>query len=142
MAHWNEKCSISKVFAQGSTLPVFSFFFYQFIFLKTFRAQPLVSSRLSLKFRKNSSKILGSLALTTPVPIAVTIFWDITVPAKCNPIITCIISSVLKKKTFYWNKVSIFGFKCPSKKCRRQKVTKYLGSDENFYQRIFLLTNF
>ena len=54
------------------------FFFTQSMLFKTLRAQPSVSSRLPL----NSLKMFGSLALITPVAIAITIFQEIAVPAK------------------------------------------------------------
>ena len=90
MAHWNENLSSSKNFAQGSTFPVVLFLFTQSIFCKKIWAHPPV-------IPPNSFKIFGSVALITPVSITITIFRDITVPAKRDLIklslIICNISS-------------------------------------------------
>ena len=88
---WNctfkRKFSSSRNLGQGSTFPAVPFLFTQLVPFKMFQAQPSVSSRLP----PNSLKMFGSLALKTPVPIATTIFWKITVPARCDLMITPLI---------------------------------------------------
>ena len=77
----------------SSTFAAVPFLFTQSIFFKTFRTE-----MLSLEF-ETSISTFGSLALITPVPIAITIFWDITVPAKGYPTITCLIFSYISSST-------------------------------------------
>ena len=52
------------------------------------------------------------------------------------------VNSIISLKKHPAEIVSIYIFKYPVKKFRRQKVTIFLASDENFYRQIFLRTMF
>ena len=84
MCLWNVSFSSSKNCLLGSILPVVPFLLDHSIYFNKPLAQPSVSAMCPRK----SFSFDGQFALTTPVPIAMTIFLEITLPAIRTPVTT------------------------------------------------------
>ena len=84
MRHWNVSFSLSKNCLLGSILPVVPFLLDHSIYFNKPLAQPSVSAMCPRK----SFSFDGQFALTTPVPIAMTIFLEITLPVIRTPVTT------------------------------------------------------
>ena len=84
MRHWNVSFSLSKNCLLGSILPVVPFLLDHSIYFNKPLAQPSVSAMCPRK----SFSFDWQFALTTPVPIAMTIFLEITLPAIRTPVTT------------------------------------------------------
>ena len=83
IAQWHVILPLLEIWEKVRLCQLSLFLFAQLIPFKPLQPQPTVSSRLP----PNPLMILSSLALATPVPTATTIFREITVAARRDPMI-------------------------------------------------------